>query len=137
MSAPNQYRGGPKQALQQVIPLGTSGVTTLTKALFVAPLDLKVNAIKFYGQADVTATALTAEVFARTLAGATGNTLLAAETNVKFAEGAGKAGVAGTLTATTAHRSLLAGQLLEVTVTADTCSAGPGDFVVVVEYEPR
>ena len=131
------FGGGLKQRLHTVIALGTGAVSTQTRAVGVIRRKCRIKSIKFHGTAAPTATALTAEIFARTLAGATGNTLQSAATNIDFASaGAAKAGVAAALTATAANLTLLEGQLLEVTVTADTVSAGPGDLVCVVEYEP-
>lgn len=130
------YEGG-KGSIQGVVALGTSSVSTQTKIVGVVPKDMKVTSIRFYGQSAVTATTLTAQVFARTSAGATGNDLCS-DTDIDTSEAALKAGVAATLEATNPeHLWLDEGQLLEVTVSAGTCSAGPGDLLVEVEFEPR
>lgn len=133
----NRFQGGPNQLVQAVIPLGTGAVSTQTKIIGAVPKNMRVTAIKFYPQAAATATALTAQVFARTAAGATGNDLCA-DTSIDVADAAtGKAGVSATLESTNPeHLNLDRGQLLEVVVTADTVSAGPGDVLVAVEYEP-
>lgn len=131
------FGGGLKQRLQHAVPLGTGAVSTQTRAVGVIRRKCRVKSITFHGTAAPTATALTAEVFARTTAGATGNTLQSAATDIDFASAAAaKAGVAASLTATGENLVLEEGQLVEVTVTADTASAGPGDLVVDIEYEP-
>ena len=130
------YGGGLKQEIQAVAALGTSSVTTQTKAVGATRRKLRVKSIRFYGSAAVTGTSLTAEVFARTTAGAAGNTLQASATDVAFAsEAAARAGTAATLTATGANLVLDEGQLLEVTFTASSVTAGPDDVLTVVEYE--
>lgn len=130
------FEGG-KGSIQGVAALGTGAVTTQTKIVGVVPKDLKVKDIRFYGQAAVTGT-LTAEVFARTSAGAAGNTLQSAATDIAFASAAaGKTGVAASLTDTVANLSIDEDQLIEVVVTATSVTAGPGDLGVKVEFEPR
>lgn len=137
MTGSNQFRGGPQQTIQSVIPLGVSTVTTQTKVVGVVPQNARVKGIEIFGQAGPTATALTAQVYARTLAGATGDALLSAAADIDFASAAAaKAGVRGVLVTNGATLRLEAGRLIEVTITADTASAGPGDLTVVVEYEP-
>lgn len=130
------YEGG-KGSIQGVVALGVSTVATQTRAIGVVPKKCRVTSIRFYGQAATTATALTAQVFARTLAGATGNDLCAA-TDIDLTAAQLQAGVKATLESTNPeHLHLDEGQLLVVTVTADTAGAGPGDLVVAVEFEPR
>jgi hypothetical protein len=132
----NRFEGG-EGSLQQVLPLGTGAVTTQTKIVGSIPKHARVTGIRFYGQAAPTATALTAEVFARTKAGATGLTLQDAATDIDFGTAAAaKAGGAAVL-ATEPNTRVLEDQLIEVVVTADTCSAGPGDLLVEVEYKPH
>ena len=131
------YGGGLKQRLQNTVALGTSTVTTQTRAVGVTRRKCRIKGITFRGTAAPTATTLTAELFARTVAGATGLTLQSAATDIDFASAAAaKTGVAAALTATAANLVLDEGQLIEVTVTAGTASAGPGDLVVDIEYEP-
>jgi hypothetical protein len=126
-----------KRTVYRVVSLGTSTVSTATYVIAAMPTAGKVIAIQEYGQAAVTGTTLTGEVFARTTAGAAGNTLQSAANDVKFASAAaGKAGVSASLTATTANLTLAAGQLLEYTSTASSVTAGPGDLLVVVTYVP-
>jgi hypothetical protein len=131
----NWFEGG-EGSLQQVVPLGTSTVTTQTKVIGSIAKYSRVTGIRFYGQDAVTATSLTAEVFARTKAGATGLTLQASATDIEFAsEAIAKAGVVAVI-ASEPNVRLLENQLIEVVVTADTCSAGPGDLLVEVELSP-
>lgn len=131
------FEGG-KNALQAAIPLGTGAVSTQTKIVGALPKNARILAIRFYAQAAPTATALTAEVFARTTAGAAGNTLQAAATDIDFATAAAaKTGVDADLVADTADLLLDQDQLIEVVVTADTVSAGPGDLLVAIEYAAR
>jgi hypothetical protein len=134
----NWFKGGRDQAVQVVLPLGTGAVSTQTKAIAVVPKNCRVTGIRLTGSAGVTGTSITAEVHARTAAGAAGNTLQSAATDVKFAnEAAARTGVAASLTATKANLLLRAGQMLQVVVTASSITAGPGDVVVTVLYEPR
>lgn len=133
----NRFEGG-KGSIQGVVALGTGAVSTATKIIGVVPKKARVTSIRIYQQADITGTSLTAEVFARTTAGATGNTLQSAATSLDVADAAaGKAGQAASLTATTANLHLSEGQLLEVTFTASSVTAGPGDVLVEVEFEPQ
>lgn len=138
MTANEFYAGGRRQTVQQVVPLGAGAVTTQTKVVGVVRRDMRVKGIRFHGQVAPTATALTAEVRARPTSGGAAVTLQSAATNIDFAtDAAALAGVEASLTATYANRDLDQDQLLEVTITADTVSAGPGDLLVSVEYEPR
>lgn len=131
------FRGSPRM-LQRVVALGTGAVSTQTVAVGRIPLKSRVKAIRAVGQGAVTGTSITAEVFARTTAGAAGNTLQSAATDVKFAsQAAARTGVAASLTATLANLDLAAGQLLEAVITASSVTAGPGDLVIEVELEPR
>lgn len=133
----NRFEGG-EGTVQVVIPLGTGAVSTQTKVVGVVPKHCRVTGVRFHGQAQVTATSLVAEVFARTRAGAAGATLQSATANIKFGSAAlAKAGVAASLTATQEDKRLVENQLLEVVITADTCTAGPGDLVVEVQYTPH
>lgn len=133
----NAFFEGGKGSLQAVVALGTGAVSTQTKIVGCAGKKCRVRSIRFYGQAAVTGTTITAEVFARTTAGAAGSTLQSAAKDIKFASAAaGKAGVDASLTATTTNLSLAEGQLLEVTFTATSITAGPGDLLVEVEMEP-
>lgn len=132
----NRFEGG-KGSIQGIVALGTSSVTTQTRVVGVVPKKCRVTSIRFYGQSATTATALTAQVFARTTAGATGNDLCA-DTDIDLSAAALQAGVEATLESTNPeHLNLVEGQLLVVTVTANSASAGPGDLLVEVEYEPR
>lgn len=132
----NIFEGG-KGSIQAVVALGTGAVATQTKIVCAVPKKAKIKAINLYGQAAVTGTSVTAEVFARTAAGAAGNSLNTAK-DIKFASAtAAKAGVGATLTTTLANRNLAEGQLLEVVITASAITAGPGDVLVVIEYEAR
>jgi hypothetical protein len=138
MTTPNQFKGGPDQMVLGVVALGTGAVSTQTRIVGVVPQDLVVKGIRYYGQAAVTGTTVTAEAHARTAAGAAGASLQSAATDINFASAAaGKAGVAAALTTTTGDRRLAQGQLLEVVVTATSITAGPGDLLVAVEFEPR
>jgi hypothetical protein len=121
-----------------VIALGTSTVTTQTKVVGSVPKHCRVTGVRFYGQAAVTATVLTADVYARTRVGAAGSSVQAAALTVAFASAAlAKAGSAATLSTTASALRLTENQLLEVVITADACSAGPGDLLVEVAYEPH
>lgn len=134
--ANNFFQGG-KGSIQQRIALGTGAVSTDTHIVGAVPKKMRVTSIRIYGQAAVTGTSITAEVFARTTAGAAGNTLQSAARDIKFASAAaGKAGVAASLTATSANLVLAEGQLLEVTITATSITAGPDDVLVEVEFTP-
>lgn len=137
MPTPSKIFEGGRGAVQGVVPLGTGAVTTQTKIVAAVPKKFKVTAINLYGQAAVTGTSITAEVFARTAAGAAGNSLCTARSIAFASAEAGKAGVGATLTATLADRNLAEGQLLEVVITATSITAGPGDVLVVIEYDPR
>jgi len=132
------WRGGGKQVVQGIAPLGASTVTTIDHIVGSIPKNCVVTGIRFYGQVGPTATSLTAEVFARTTAGAAGVTLMSAAADIDFASDAiALAGVQGSLTATNADLRPAEDRLLEVTVTANTCTGGPGDLLVSVEFEPR
>ncbi len=132
------YGGGKNQSVQVVIPLGTGAVTTQTKTVGSVPRDCIVTGIRFYGQSAPTATTLTAEVFARTTAGAAGNTQQSAATDIDFASGVlALAGVEASLTATEANLRLVENQLFEVVVTAASATVGPGDLLVEIEFVPR
>jgi hypothetical protein len=125
------------RTISRVLPLGTSTVTTATYIVGLVPTGGgKVTAINFAGQAAVTATTLTAEVKAIPADGGTSVTLQSAATSIKLTTSNDDEAVAGALTATTANLTLVAGQVIEVVITADTCSAGPGDLLVQVEYFP-
>lgn len=133
----NRFEGG-KGSVQVALPLGVGAVSTQTKVVASVPKNCVVKAIRFYGQGAVTGTSITAEVFARTSAGAAGNTLQSAATSVAFATAAaGKTGVAASLTATAANLRLNEDRLLEVVVTATSITVGPGDLLVAIEFEPR
>jgi hypothetical protein len=136
MAGSNRFEGG-EGSLQGVAALGTGAVTTQTRVVAVVPKRMRVKRIRFFGQSATTATSLTVQVFARTTAGATGNDLTGA-TDIDLTAAALKAGVVAVLEATNPeHLNLVDGQLIEATITADTCSAGPGDLLTVVEFEPR
>ena len=136
MRGSNRFEGG-KGSVQGTVALGTSTVTTQTRVVGVVPKKCRVTGIRFYGQSATTATALTAQVFARTSAGAAGNDLCA-DTDIDLAAAALQAGVDAVLESSNPeHLNLDEGQLLVVTVTASAASAGPGDLLVEVEYEPR
>jgi hypothetical protein len=128
------WQGGNKQSIQAVRPDTTA---TITYSVGIVEKNMRVKAIRFYGQQATVGTSLTAEVFARTLAGAAGNTLQSAATDVAFATAAAaKTGVAASLTATPANLRLSENQLLEVVLTATAITTGPGEFVTKVEFEP-
>lgn len=130
-----RFQGG-EGSIQRVLALGTGAVSTATFIVGSMNKHGRVGSIRFYGQATVTATSLTAEVFARTSAGASGISLQSAATDITFDSGAlAKTGVAAALA--NAALSLREDQLLEVVITADTCSAGPGDLLVEIGFEPR
>lgn len=130
------YEGG-KGSVQGVAALGTGAVSTQTKIVGTIPKKCRVTSIRFYGQSAPTASALTAQVHARTAAGAAGNDLCSA-TSLDTTAALLKAGVEATLESTNPeHLVLDEGQLLEVVFTADTVNPGPGDVLVEVEFEPR
>lgn len=131
------FEGG-KGSIQGVVALGTGAVSTQTKIIGVVPKKLRVTDIRFYVQGATTGTALTAQVFARTTAGATGNDLCT-DTSIDVADAAtGKTGLDITLESTNPeHLDLVEGQLLEVVVTANAVTVGPGDLLVEIEFEPR
>ena len=134
----NKFYEGGKGSIQGVVALGTGAVSTQTKIIGVVPKKARVTGIRYYVQAAATATALTAQVFARTAAGAAGNDLNA-DTSIDVADAAtGKTGIETTLESTNPdHLWLAEGQLLEVVVTASSATAGPGDLLVEIEFEPR
>lgn len=126
-----------KRTVRQTIVLGTGAVSTQTKLVGTIPVAGKIQSITFVGQAAVTGTSITAEVFARTAAGAAGNTLQSAAKDIKFASaGAALTGTAASLTATTANLTLAAGQAFEVVFTATSITAGPGDVSVEIVFVP-
>jgi hypothetical protein len=130
------WQGGNKQSLQGIADLSGTPATQ-THAVGVVEKNMRVKAIRFYGSVAVTATTLTAEVFARTTAGAAGNTLQSAATDIDFAsDAAAKAGVAASLTATPEDLRLVENQLLEVVFTAASVTVGPDDLLTKVEFEP-
>ena len=123
---------------QRVVALGTGVVSTQTRIVGSVSQNARVVGIRFYGQSAVTGTSLTAEVFARTAAGATGATLQSAATDVKFTTAAlAKTGIAASLTATGGDLRPAENQLLEVVFTATDVTVGPDDLLVEVDYEPR
>ena len=134
----NRYEGG-EGSLQNVIVLGTGAVSTQTKIMGLLPKNCAVTGVRYHGQGAVTASGgLTAEAFARTTAGATGVSLQASATDIKFGSAAlALAGTAATLTTTSGDQYASENQVVEVTVTTSNCSAGPGDLLVEVEYAPR
>lgn len=132
------HGGGNNLTVQQVVALGTGAVTTQTRIVGSVPQNARLVGIRFYGQAAVTGTTLTAEVFARTAAGAAGVTLQSAATDIKFASAAAaKTGVAASLTATASDLRPAENQLLEVVFTATAITVGPDDLLVEIDYEPR
>lgn len=132
-----RYEGG-EGSIQRTIALGTGAVATGTHVLGVVPKKCIPVAVRFYGQGAVVATSLTGQVYARTLAGAAGESIQSEARDIKFASAAAaKAGVAGSLATARDGTHLSENQLLEVVITGDTCSQGPGDLVVVVDYKPR
>ena len=134
----NRFFEGGEGSIQQVIPLGTGAVSTQTKIVGAVPKNFVLESVAFYGQAGVTATTLTAQVYARTRAGAAGKTVQSAAADIDFASAAlAKTGVAAGLTTTLADQRLDNWQLLEVVITANTCSAGPGDLLVDITFKPR
>lgn len=129
------FRGGKSQTLQQVVRLGTGAVSTTTPIVCVAPFPFRIKAVRYYGQAAVTGTTITAELHVRASDGGAGVSTQSAATDVKFASaGAAKIGVAAALE--TANLKVAGGRLLEVVVTATSITAGPGDLLVSVEIEP-
>lgn len=134
----NRYEGG-EGSLQQVVALGVSTVSTQTKIVGLLPKNCVVKGVRYHGQAAVTAAGgLTAEAFLRTSAGATGATLQASATDIKFSTAAlALAGTAAVLTTTSGNQYANENQVVEVTVTTSNCAAGPGDLLIEVEYEPR
>ena len=122
------YGGGRKQTIQGIAPLGVGAVTTISHIVGSIPRNCVVTGIRFYGQDAPTATSLTAEVFARTTAGAAGVTLQSAATDIDFASQA---------IATVADLRPAEDRLIEATFTANTVNPGPGDVLVSVEFEPR
>jgi hypothetical protein len=133
----NTFKGG-RRHLKVTIPLGTGAVSTQTKIVGAFPTKWRTARIRYFGQAAVTGTSITAEVFARTTAGAAGSTLQSAATDIKFASAAAaKAGTTASLTATVANLSGADGQLTEVVVTATSITAGPGDLLVSIEFDPQ
>lgn len=134
------FEGG-KGSIQGVVALGTGAVTTQTRVVGVVPKKLRVSGIRIYQQGDIAGTTptLTAEVYARTTAGAAGNSLQSSTVNMDVADAAaGKAGQDASLTTTEANLDLAEGQLIEVVFTAGgTVSTGPGDVLVEIEFVPR
>lgn len=103
----------------------------------VVPRRCHVVGVRIYGQTAVTATTLTADLFARTVAGAAGASLLASVMDIDFATAAAAlAGVTGALTATGADLRLVEGQLLEMVIAVSSATVGPGDVIIEVDFEP-
>ncbi len=132
----NQFFEGGKGSIQGISALGTSTVTTVTRLVGCMPKTGRVTGIRFYGQAATTATALTAEVKARPTDGGTAVTLQSAATDVDLTAAQLLAGVEASLTTTYSALKIAEGQAFEVTITANTCTAGPGDFLVEIEFQP-
>lgn len=132
----DRFQGG-EGSIQAVIPLGTGAVTTQTKIVGLIPKNCVVQGVRYYGQAAVTATGLTADTYIRTAAGAAGSSVQSAAVSIAFASAAAaKTGTAATLTTGAAVRPN-ENQLVEVVITATVCSAGPGDLLVEVAFAPR
>lgn len=130
------FKGGPG-ALQGTAALGVSSVADVNKVVGTVPFRLRVTSVKVYQQADITGTGLTMDLFARTTAGAAGNSLLASTVSLDVANAAaGKAGQSATLSATKSNLILSKGQMLEAVFDATSVTAGPGDVTVVVEFTP-
>lgn len=135
-SKSNSFQGG-EGSIQAVLSLGTGAVSTQTKIVGLIPKNCVVTGVRYHGQAQVTATGLTADVYVRTAAGAAGSSVQSAAKSVAFASAAAaKTGVAATMTTGAAVRPN-ENQLVEVVITADTCSAGPGDLLVEIAFAPR
>lgn len=126
-----------KRVVRQSIALGTGAVSTQTKLVGRMPVAGKIISISYVGQGAVTGTSITAETFARTAAGAAGNTLQSAARDIKFAStAAALTGVDASLTATTANLTLAANQAFETVITATAITVGPGDLAVEIVYVP-
>ncbi len=133
----DQAHGGNNQSLTVAIALGVSTVATQTRSVGSIPRDAIIRGIRYYGQTAVTATTLTAECFARTLAGAAGLTLQGAATDIDFATAAAaRTGVEATLAAP-ANLRPSENQLIECVLTDSSTTVGPGDLVVEIQYEVR
>ena len=132
----NDYLGGGrKQELEVVVPLGTGAVSTQTNLVGRAPRKMRVTGIRFHGQAAVTGTSLTAEVNKLTTAGAADASMQSSATDIAFASAA--AALAGVAAATDATEQIIdEGQPIEVDFTATAITAGPGDTLVQLEWEP-
>lgn len=123
--------------LQVRVPLGTGAVSTQTILLGIMPASGgKVQSIKFAGQAAVTGTSITAEVFKRSADGNSTTTLQASATDIKLTASTDEVALSATLTATTADRTVAGGLVLECTITCSSITAGPGDLIIDVEFVP-
>jgi hypothetical protein len=125
-----------KRPLNRVLPLGTGAVSTATYLLPPMPVAGKVVAIHYVGAAAVTGTSITAEVAKRAADGNSTTTLQASATDVKITSSTDNTLLSATLTATTANLTCTAGTVLQVTITASSITAGPGDLAVQVVYVP-
>lgn len=115
------FRGGPG-IFQSVVALGADAVETQTRLLCAVPFRARVTGVDFVGADKATGDALSAQVFV-------GEVAVCADTDVSDAAG----GVAATLAG---GGTLEPGDVLTVEITADNISAGPGDLLVAVSYEP-
>ena len=130
------FRGSPRQ-VAVVLALGTGAVSTQTKLVGASPCKGKVLEVYFVGQAAVTATSLTAEVKKVVVGGGSSTSLQSAATDIKLTGSTDDIKVAAALSSDSTVRALSKDQIIEVVITADTCTAGPGDLAVVVLIEPR
>lgn len=125
-----------KRQVSHVLALGTSSVSTQTKLVGIMPVEGKVVGISYAGQAAVTGTSLTANVQKLSADGNTATSLQASATDIKLTASTDEVQQDAALTATTANLTVAAGSVLQVVITADTVSAGPGDLVVEITYVP-
>lgn len=130
------FRGTPR-AVNRVIALGTSTVTTGTHLVGFAHVKGRIKAVRFGGQGAVTGTSLTAEVKKVSADGDTSTSLQSAAKDIKLTTSTDETELEASLSTTAGALDVLKGQLFEVVITADSVTAGPGDVVVEVEIEPR
>jgi hypothetical protein len=128
-------RGTPR-TVKAVLPLGTGSVTTQTRLVGLSEVTGRIKSIKVVGQGAVTATSLVAKVQKVSADGNT-NTDLCTNLNIKLTTDTDETVLDATLSTTAGVLDVKKGTLFQAVVTADTCSAGPGDLLVVVEIEPR
>lgn len=134
---PNVLRRG-SITVRRVLPLGTGAVTTATYPLGSTPIKGRIKGVRYSGSAAVTGTAITADVQRIATDGNSATSVQSAATDVKITSGTDKTTLSATLASNgSGTLDLPKNTQLQVVVTANAITAGPGDLVVEVDIEPR